>query len=371
MFTLIGGGIKKLQDSRKPMSSVLPKNALWLKDEVMAFEPASNSVQTKKGDHIKYDFMVVAIGIQLLYDAIPGLLEGLKMSNSGICSNYSPLYVNKTFETLKTVHEGNAVFTFPNTPVKCAGAPQKILYIADDYLRKKRKRNDVKLIYNTSLPNIFSVKKYADALWKVIEERDIKVNLRTNLIEIRPDKKEAVFQNLDEPEVKTTQEYSMLHVCPPQGAPDVLKTNKDLSDATGFLEINKNTLQHLRFPNVFGIGDCTNLPTSKTAAAAAAQCGVLRESLSAALAGRDVPDVKYNGYTSCPLVTGYGRCILAEFDYNLQPMETFPVDQGVERYSMYAMKAYAMPHVYWHLLLNGYWEGPKNIRKMLHFGMCR
>ncbi|KAK4310135.1 hypothetical protein Pmani_018274 [Petrolisthes manimaculis] len=301
MWTLVGGGMKKLEDSGKPMSQVLPKKADWIKQRAVSFEPDNNTVTTQDGQQVQYEYLVVALGMQLNYHQIKGLPAAFE--TPGVCSNYSTLYVNKTLAALQNFRQGNALFSFPATPIKCAGAPQKIMYIAEEYFRKHGKRDQANIIYNTSLPVIFGIKKYADALWEIVKERNISVNLRHNLIEVKPDSKEAIFQNLDDPEDLKTYQYEMLHVTPPMSSPDVLRQCSQLVDAAGYLDVNKETLQHVRYPNVFGLGDSSNVPTSKTAAAVAGQVGVLGKNLSLVLKG-DKPRHLYDGYTSCPLVTG-------------------------------------------------------------------
>jgi len=215
---------------------------------------------------------------------------------------------------------------------------------------------------------LFGVKKYADALWKVVEQRSINVNLRHSLIEVKADSKEAVFEHLDTKEI-ITRPYDLLHVTPPMATPTALGENKELSNAGGFLDVNQYTLRHNKYNNIFGIGDCTSVPTAKTAAAVAAQLGIMRKNLGAVLDGKD-PEAQYEGYTSCPLVTGRKSCILAEFDFQAppQPLETFPVNQAKERSTMYMMKAHVMPHLYWHGLVKGWWEGPAVFRKLFRFG---
>ncbi|KAK9883996.1 hypothetical protein WA026_004931 [Henosepilachna vigintioctopunctata] len=366
LFTLIGGGIYGLEKSFKFQKDVLPEDAKWIQDKVQQLSPKSNEVITAGGDTIKYDFLLLALGLETNYEKIPGLLEALQ-TDSGVCSNYSDKYVEKTFKVMKNFDSGNAIFTYPDSPVKCPGAPQKICYLTEDYLRKNGKRDKANIIYNSSLPVIFGVKKYADALWKVVEGRNIEVNLRTNLIEVKPDKKEAIFENLDKPGEKKVYEFSMLHVTPPMSTPAVLRTNKELSNSTGFADVNPDSLQHVNFPNVFAIGDCSSSPNSKTAAAAAAQSVVVFKNLMDEMNGRKVTK-KYDGYASCPLVTGYNKCILAEFDYKLQPLETFPIDQDKEMISMYLMKKLFMPPLYWNLMMKGYWNGPAVMRKILHLG---
>lgn len=149
--------------------------------------------------------------------------------------------------------------------------------------------------------------------------------------------------------------------------PDALRFNKELTNEQGFMNVNKDTMQHVKYENIFSIGDCSGTPNSKTAAAAAAQAGVVYDNLRRFMNGLPLK-AKYNGYASCPLVTGVNKCILAEFDYDLNPLETFPFDQNKELRSMYIMKKDLMPILYWNLMLNGYWNGPEPLRNILRFG---
>lgn len=356
--------MKKVENSHRNMNQIFPSSAKWIKDGAEKFEPENNTVITSNGDKIEYDLLIVAMGLQLNYKKIPGLYEALEIENSGVCSNYSAKYVERTFKTLKNFKEGNAIFTFPNTPVKCPGAPQKACYISENYLRKVGKRDKATFYYNTSLPVIFGVKHYADALWPVCKARDINVNLRTNLIEVIPEKKQAIFENLDNPGEKKTFDYEMLHVAPPMSTPEVLQKSP-IVDGNGFVAVNKDTLQHVKYPNIFAIGDNSNSPNSKTAASAAAQSPVVLHNGLAVLNGKKLEKI-YNGYASCPLVTGYNTAILAEFDYNLQPFETFPIPQNKERYTMFLMKKYFMSPLYWQLMMRGYWDGPLAMRKIFN-----
>ncbi|XP_038623008.1 sulfide:quinone oxidoreductase, mitochondrial [Tachyglossus aculeatus] len=347
IWTLVGAGAKALGPSGRSTASVIPSGVEWIRSSVSELDPDRNRVRLDNGQQISYKYLVVALGIQLEFEKIKGLPEGFSYPKIG--SNYSVKTVEKTWKSLQDFKEGNAIFTFPNTPVKCAGAPQKIMYLSDAYFRKTGKRNKSNIIFNTSLGGIFGVQKYADALLKIIRERELTVNYRHNLVEVKADRQEAVFENLDKPGDTAVFPYEMLHVTPPMGPPDVIRRSP-LADAGGWLDVDRETLRHTKYPNVFGIGDCTNLPTSKTAAAVAAQSGVLDATISSVMKSQ-TSGRKYDGYTSCPLVTGYNKVILAEFDYAAQPLETFPFDQSKERLSMFLMKADLMPFLYWNGLL--------------------
>ncbi|XP_076764864.1 sulfide:quinone oxidoreductase, mitochondrial-like [Xylocopa sonorina] len=362
MFTLIGGGIRSFEDSKKPMKDTLPKNGKWLQENVMSFEPTQNQVTTSNGDVVQYEIMIVAMGLQLYWEKIPGLVETLKDGMSQVCSIYGSDTVVNVFPKIARTTSGTAIFTFPNSPVKCPGAPQKIAYIAEEYFRKHKVRDNVKVVYNTALPVIFGVKKYADALWDVCKRRDITVNVQTNLVKIDPVKQEATFEKLDGSNETIVEKYSLLHVCPPMGPPDVLKKHPSLTNEVGFLSVDPKTLRHTKYSNIYGIGDCMSTPNSKTMAAIAAQGKVLYKNIMDDLAGKPMV-MAYNGYSSCPLVTGYKTCILAEFDYNLQPLETFPVNQGREYFFTFLLKTYAFPMLYWTLMTRGKWDGPEFFRK--------
>lgn len=367
MWTLVGGGLKTLAQSARPSESLLPSGANWIREPVVSFQPEENRLVVAGGDVVHYDFLVVALGLQLRYDKIKGLPEAFE--TPGVCSNYSPLYVEKTTKAIQDFKGGNAVFTFPTGSIKCPGAPQKIMYLAEESFRMRGIPANVH--YYTTLPVIFGVKKYAAALTEIVNELGINLHLRQNLIEVIPDKKMAVFQHMDTG-AKVEQPYDMIHVTPPMNTPPVLGENKDLADQAGFLNVNPQTLQHVKYSNVFGIGDCTNSPNSKTAAAVAGQLGIMRKNLGAAMAGKALPAL-YDGYTSCPLVTGRNKVILAEFDFQSppQPLETFPINQAKQRWSMYQMKAHVMPPLYFYGLVKGWWEGPAIIRKALRLGMSR
>jgi len=366
MWTLVGGGSKSLKQSVRPLNTLLPKSVNWIRDSVASFQPEENRLTTQNGDSISYDYLVVAVGLQLRYDKIKGLNEAL--NTPGVCSNYSHLHVEKTTEAIKNFKSGgNALFTFPNSPIKCAGAPQKIMYIAEESFRLSGKTANVQ--YFTALPVLFGVVKYANALWEIVNKRNISVNLRHNLIEVKPTERLAVFENLDTKE-QVVKPYDMLHVAPYMNTPDMLAQNKQLANSDGFLEVDKFTLQHVRYSNIFGIGDCTNIPTAKTAAAVAAQLGILDKNLGAVMEGKQA-SAKYDGYTSCPLVTGKSTCVLAEFDFQTppQPLETFPFNQAKERRTMYFLKAHVMPHLYFLAMVRGWWNGPGIFRKAMRLGI--
>lgn len=346
IWTLVGGGVFPREVSEREEADFIPAGATWIKDRVARFDPDQNVVHTEGGLEVEYDYLVAALGIRIDWKKIPGLAE--TVGRDGVVSNYSFETVESTWKAIQSLRDGNAVFTHPSTPIKCGGAPLKICLLTDDYLRKHGRRGQVKVQFFKAGPGIFAVEKYARSLREIAAKREIETHYQWDLTELRPAAKEAVFRKVGAEEQKVVS-YSMIHVTPPMGP---LEVQAPLGDAGGWVDVHKHTLRHVKFPNVFALGDASNLPTSKTGAAIRKQAPVLVENLEAVLTGRE-PTASYDGYTSCPLVTGYGKLILAEFDYDNRPQESFPFDQSRERYSMYALKAYGLPEFYWNGMLRG------------------
>jgi len=347
-WTFVGAGIYKPQDTRRTMKSVIPKGVTWIKDSVASFDPENNKVVTSANGDVEYDGLVVAAGIKINWDAVEGLSEAMK--TDGVCSNYTYETADKTWKTIKAFKGGTAIFTQPKPPFKCPGAAQKIMYLADDAFRKQGVRKKTEIQFYAGAPGIFPIKRYSDPLNAVIKRKNLKTNFKHHLVAIDASKKEATFEQVETGE-KVTSHYDMIHVTPPQCAPDFLQ-GSPLSNEGGWVDVDKYTLQSTKFSNVFALGDCCSAPNSKTAAAIKAQTPVVVSNLLTVLNGGEA-GTAYDGYASCPLVTGYGKLVLAEFDYNMQPKETFPFNQGKERKSMYYFKKYVLPKFYWDVLLKG------------------
>lgn len=353
-WTLVGGGQYNIEDTAKPEEHCIPKGVAWIKDYAADLDPDNNTVITREGKKVHYDYLVLCPGIQINWHLIEGLQEAL--GKGGVCSNYAFKYAPYTWETIRNFKGGNALFTYPATPIKCGGAPQKIMYMADDAFRQQGVRDKTKVIYCNAMAAIFPVPAYAEPLLKVAERRNIEVKYKSNLKAIRAESKEAVFDvTTDNGVEEVVIPYDMIHVTPPMGAPDFVKNSKlSVQDgpSKGWVDVNKSTLQHNVYPNVFSLGDASSLPISKTAAAIRGQAPVLVENLLAVIGANSMTG-SYGGYTCCPLITGYGKVIMAEFDYSNQPLSTFPMDPREERYSMWLVKRHVLPWVYWNRMLKG------------------
>lgn len=368
LWTLVGGGVKRAEDSARPMKDVIPRGTQWMTARVKSFAPQDNQVTTEDGSKVEYDYLVVAAGMQIDFDNIPGLVEGLKKEDSGVVSIYDYNYADKTWKTFHSLKDkpSKYLFTFSPTVLKCAGAPQKIMWLLEDTLRGEGLRDKADISYWTPGGAMFGVKHYSDKLEQIRQERGVKGIFKHQLITIDPAQKVAVFRNLDTGET-VRQPFDFLHVAPPMSAPDFLK-NSLISDGKGWVDVDKHTLQSKRYPNVFALGDCTNTPNSKTAAAITSQAPVLVHNLVRQIQEKQL-DGSYSGYASCPLIIARGKIMLAEFGYGGKLMETFSRDTGkwplkyvgtdgnAQYRFFYFLKEQVFPFVYWNLWTRGMWYG--------------
>ena len=352
LWTLVGGGQADLRSSSRPQASLIPSGVTWRRDSVTGFDPADSSVSTASGTKIHYDQLVVAPGLQLHFDGVPGLVESL--ATGPVSSNYRADLAPRTWELIRNLRSGTAVFTQPSGPIKCAGAPQKIAYLAADYWRRQGVLGDIRVVLVIPDPAMFKVPVWASVLEQVAARYGIEVRLSSEMVAVDADTREVVVAD-KEAGTKDTLPFDLLHAVPPQAAPDEVRQSPlaDAASPFGYVEVDKHTLVHPRYPNVFALGDVANLPTSKTGAAIRKQAPVVAANLLAAAAGQ-APEKRYDGYTSCPLVTARDKMLLAEFDYELNPAPSLPfVDTTKERRDMWLLKRYGLPALYWHGMLKG------------------
>lgn len=370
LWTLAGAGIRTMQETAKPMAELIPAGVEWVKAKVQSVDPVVQKVLLQNGSVLAYDALIVATGLELNWSAIKGL-EG-QLGKNGICSIYDRDTVEKTNQMIRSLKNGKALFIMPPVPIKCAGAPQKIMYLAEEIFRENGVREKVSVHFYTFGKAMFGIPVFADALKKVVQRKNIETHFLHKLVEVKPEKKIAVFSLMKEavvegcgskpgaaPDLVETEKvevtYDLLHVVPPMKASDWVK-DSGLVFSEGpqknWLEVDMFTLQHLRYPNIFGIGDVVGVPNSKTGAAVRAMYPVVVKNLLSFLKGQPLT-ATYNGYSSCPLITQKGRVILAEFGYDSKLLPTFPLNPAIERLSMWILKAYFLPIAYWKGMMKG------------------
>lgn len=352
-FTIVGGGAYTLKQTKKNEKDLINPSVTWIKDYADSFQPDENKVTLRSGEQIGYDYLVVCPGLQLDWGKISGLKETLGKNN--VCSNYSPDTVEYTWECIQSLQSGTALFTQPPMPIKCAGAPQKIMYLAADRFRKKGILDKFNIEFCNAGPGMFGVPFFARALSKVVADYGIKTNFNTNLVAIDGPAKTATFDVTDSTGNKQqiTKQFDMIHVTPPQSAPDFIKQSP-LANAAGWVDVNPKTLQHAKYSNIFGLGDATSTPNAKTAAAVRKQVPVVVDNILALMNSKQIAE-GYDGYGSCPLTTSLNKVMLAEFSYDGKVTPSFPLlDPRKNRFIWWWGKTTGFPWLYWHLMLKGY-----------------
>lgn len=375
-WTLVGAGVYDFKATERDEAGLIPKNVTWIQQAAQDMLPDENKVSLANGDEVTYDYLVLCPGIQIDLHGIEGLAE--TMGKNDVCSNYTD--PNYTWEVLQKFKGGTAIYTQPATPIKCGGAPQKIMYLADDYYQKKGVKDKTKVSFITPGSVIFGVPEFAKTLMEVVNRKGIDLRFFHKLTKIDGPNKMAYYSivggdgdpaklyhnklDLGEQILSPTEvaiPFDMLHLAPPQSAPDFVKRSKlahQEGPDKGWINVNINTLQHNVYPNVFGLGDAAAVPTARTGAAVRKQAPVLVGNLVHLIHHKGAAmNPGYQGYSSCPLVTGYGKMVLAEFKYNNvrdsdKLISTF-VDTTKEQYSMWLLKMYGLPYIYWNLMLKG------------------
>ncbi|AUJ13462.1 TIGR01244 family protein [Xanthomonas oryzae pv. oryzae] len=353
-WTMVGAGVFELAQTLRPMASLIPDCVTWKRSAAAAFDCARDEIALQNGECIGYRVLVVAPGLTLDWDAIPGLRKAL--GRNGVTSNYRKDLAPYTWSLVQQLRGGRALFTQPPMPIKCAGAPQKAMYLSADHWQRQGVLGDIDIQFHTAGAVLFGVPAYVPALMDYIERYAVDLHLGSWLVAVDGDARTATFQHVA-PEGATTDQvvgFDMLHVCPPQRAPDLVR-GSTLANEAGWLDVMPDTLRHVRHANVFGLGDATSTPNAKTAAAARKQAPVVAENVLATLDG--VPlQVAYDGYGSCPLTVERGKIVLAEFGYGGTLMPTFPrwlIDGSKPSRLAWHLKSEALPALYWNAMLKG------------------
>ncbi len=384
--TLVGAGVWDEDDLTYERDDFVPDGVKVIKERAILFNPQENKLTTDKGQVVSYDYLIVATGLQLDFERIKGLEEAgraysagdnsklLEVLGDNICSVYTAEGATKTWEIMqkyvaqaKSGKKTKFVFTHPSTPIKCGGAPKKIMYLTNARLKEQGARENAELVFYPNGGAMFGVPEYHDAIVEQFKREGFEWHYRHNLIEVDKENKIAVFDSkwqekgpwdpvMKDFEVIPKHEklrvpYDFLHITPAQIAPREIGES-DLGSAKGWVPVNKETLQHIRYENVFSLGDIAQVPMGKTGGSVRKQYKVLVTNLISLMNGKKL-EAKYAGYTVCPLITDIGTVMLAEFDWTVKPTPSFPLDPTVERWVFWLMKVYALKPMTMYGMLSG------------------
>mgnify|MGYP001453543984 FL=1 len=353
-WTMVGGGIFEPQQTAKTMGSLIPTGVKWIKAAVAAFEPGNDAVILDGCRVVKYNRLVVAPGLKLDWGAIEGLEETL--GRNGVTSNYRYDLAPYTWELVSEMREGRAIFTQPPMPIKCAGAPQKAMYLSGDAWYRRGVLHNIDIQFNNAGGVLFGVKDYVPALMEYVAKYDATLNFFHNLISIDGVARKATFRVAvpDAEPTTVTMDFDMIHVCPPQTAPDFIRVSP-LADAAGWVDVDQATLRHKTYVNIWSLGDVMNAPNAKTAAAARKQAPTVAENIIADIRGGSAV-AQYDGYGSCPLTVERGKIVLAEFGYGGVLKPSFPkaILNGTRpSRAAWFLKEKMLPPIYWKAMLRG------------------
>jgi sulfide:quinone oxidoreductase len=354
LWTLVGGGCAEAETSGRLEERVMPKGVDWIKSAATGVDPDTQVVNLSDGAKVGYQFLVMAPGIQLDWHKIEGARD--LVGTNGVSSNYEYELAPKTWDFIQDTRSGTAVFGMPSGPIKCAGAPQKIAYLACDYWRTAGVLDQIDVHLVLPTPGMFGVPVFARELEKVVKRYGITVHFESEIVEVDADSRKATVVGVARRAGESsTLPFDMMHLVPPQSAPDWVKQSSlaDPDNPAGYVHVDKHTMQHPTYSNVFALGDAGSSPNSKTGAAIRKQAPVVAENLQAVMHGKS-PQVMYDGYASCPLTTSRKSMLLAEFDYTMEPHPTIPlINTKKERRDMWYLKKYGLPALYWNLMLKG------------------
>ncbi len=352
LWTLVGAGLAQQSRSARPRESVIPKGVSWIRRGAVGVDPVRRTVQLDDGAEVEYGQLLMANGIQLDWDKVDGLREAV--GHNGLSSNYRFDLAPKMWDFIRSTRSGTAVFTMPTGAIKCAGAPQKIAYLAADYWRQEGVLDKIDIHLVLPGAAMFGIKAFSDILDRVVQRYGITVHFESELVAVDGASRLATIKSVTSGET-TTLGYDVMHATPPQSAPDWVKASPlaGAEDPAGYVEVDKHTLQHVRYPEVFAIGDVGSTPNSKTGAAVRHQAPTVAGNMRDVAQGT-TPSHSYDGYASCPLTTSRSHMLLAEFDYSNQPAPSIPILDTVHEHKDFGLlKKVGLPTLYWNFMLKG------------------
>ena len=353
-WTMVGAGIFTPEQTAKSMAAVLPRRVSWIKAAVAGFDPEQNSVVIEGCRAIRYNHLVVCPGIKLDWSGIEGLTATL--GRNGVTSNYRYDLAPYTWELVRSLRSGRALFTQPPMPIKCAGAPQKAMYLSADHWLRNGRLQDIDVAFYNAGGVLFGVAEYVPALMDYVQRYDAALHFSHTLVAIDGPQRKVWFKKTASDGSAQTVEssFDMIHVCPPQLAPDFVRASP-VADGAGWVDVDHATLRHKRYPNIYGLGDASSTPNAKTAAAARKQGPVVAENILFDKGLRQ-GQCAYDGYGSCPLTVERGKIVLAEFAYGGKLAPTFPrflLDGTKPSRAAWFLKERILPPIYWKAMLKG------------------
>lgn len=338
-YTLLVFDLDEVENIVKPTKDLFYEGVKLLQDEATSIDAKNNVVNTKKHGSISYDYLVVATGAKLNFNEPEGMLDGLNKAQN-VFTFYTLDGALKLRDALKQVDGGTIVSTFSEMPIKCPAAPIKFILMAEDTMRRLGKRGKYNFVLTTPMPAAFSRPPYMDKLNSIFASRGIEAVANFAPGEVDPEK--GVMRSYDGREVN----FDLLCITPPHEGSDVIQNSDGVGDAAGWVTCDKYHMLSKYHSNIYGIGDATDFPTSKTASGARKQAKILTERFKAILKGQE-PKATYDGEIICPILTKDKRAVFAQFNYSQS------LSPAIESYPNWVLKVNMLRPLYWNLMLKG------------------
>lgn len=329
-------------DQTRDARDLLHDEISFVEDTVTGVDPATQTVTGDAGDY-EYDILVVAAGNSRRPDAVPGMEEGWNRTDS-VYPFYHASAAEALGDAVDTFDGGTFLVTVPDTPIKCGGAPLKLSMLMEEYLRKRGIRDDAEIVMTKPGSEVFGTgpkAPYQERVQEIWADRDITFVPEFTVAEV--DYENQVVHSAEGEQLS----YDLYAPVPPQYGHEFLVEGSPLTDGGEYVSVDNHTLQHETHPEIFAVGDCADVPTSRTASAARKQSHVVADNVEAFLEDRRLND-GYDGYTACPILTEKGKAMIAEFDY--EESISAPV---VSRLN-WILDVNVIPSLYWNVWMRGY-----------------
>ncbi|MCJ1707566.1 NAD(P)/FAD-dependent oxidoreductase [Microbacterium sp. VKM Ac-2923] len=347
----VAGGSARASEAVRAQSDVIPSGVRWLHDEVFTVDADTRRVHLVSGGQLDYDQLVVCAGMRMAWEQVPGLPEAMAAPTGA--SNYDYDLAAKASPLLRDLRSGTVVFTQPPEPASCGAAAQKPMYLACDWWRSIGVRDDIRVVFVCPDPVPFGIPAIDRELQRKLDEYGIEVRYSRELRSVDADARTLVIGH---GHAEETLSYDVLHAVPPQRAPEWIAGSglAASDDPHGFVDVDHETFQHLRHPEVWSVGDAASVATRRSGGAIRQQAKALVKNMKAVREGR-TPSAKYNGYSVVPFTVSRGTVVFAEFDREgrLQPTVPFWRSLYRERRLSWIADRRILPWVYWHLILRG------------------
>lgn len=337
------------EDIIKPIQKFIPKKVQLLNEKIEKINAKENEVWLSKGESLHYDVLIIATGAKIA----PGEIQGMQGEEW-----YRTVFDFYTFEgalalrdKLREWEGGKLVIHITEMPVKCPVAPLEFAFLADSFFRHKKMRDKVKITYVTPLDGAFTKPRATAALNHLLEEKNIVIESDFAIAEVDNENRKIIdYGGREIP-------FDML-VTVPTNKGDELIERSGLGDELNYVPTNKSTLQSMAFPDIFVLGDASNIPASKAGSVAHFQAEVLTKNILSYIKGEPMKE-EFDGHANCFVETGNGKALLIDFNYTHEPVEgTFPFSgfgplSLLKESRMNHMGKLAFKWVYWNVLLKG------------------